>query len=145
VLSDELRRKGQIAWDYSDWNQLIERKGLTGERIDALFRQYSSMESTSELLSDFERQAAELGFLTRDIRRLRESARTYVLNGIAGGALIQVQISAAIRTHLDSLNEGLRRSTLDYLLANCPIAVAEHFSEADTRTAAYIIEYLRHC
>lgn len=145
VLADELRRKGQVTWDYTDWNQLVERKGLTGARVEALFRQYSSMESTSELLRDFESQAAELGFLTRDVRRLREAARTYVLNTLAGGALVQVQVSDAIRTHLGTLDDALSRGSLNLLLDDCPAAVAENFSDSDARVAAYIIEYLRHC
>lgn len=39
VLQDELRRKGVHTWDYSDWESLVRNKGLTGQRVDALFEQ----------------------------------------------------------------------------------------------------------
>ncbi|MDR5855777.1 dsDNA nuclease domain-containing protein [Caballeronia sp. LZ062] len=143
VLTDELRRKGAIAWDYSDWDQLVARKGLTADRVEALFAQYSSTASTDELISDFDLQARELGFVTRDVKRLRERARTYLLNTLAGGALVQVQVRNSIVEHLASLDGALCRSTLDLLVGRCASIVSEHLREEESRVAAYIIEYLR--
>ncbi|WP_244127058.1 dsDNA nuclease domain-containing protein [Burkholderia gladioli] len=143
VLTDELRRKGAVAWDYSDWDQLVARKGLTGDRVEALFAQYSSTTSTDELISDFDSQARELGYLAREVKRLRESARTYLLNTLAGGALGQVQVSDAIREHLSMLDDVLCRATLERLINDCTPVVSEHLRDREARTAAYIIEYLR--
>nr|WP_284507774.1 dsDNA nuclease domain-containing protein [Caballeronia sp. GACF4] len=143
VLTDELRRKGEHAWDYSDWDQLVMRKGLTADRVEALFAQYSSTASTDELINDFNSQVRELGFLTRDVKRLRERARTYLLNTLAGGALVQVQVRDSIREHLSTLEEVLCRQTLESLINTCAPVVTEHLRDSESRVAAYIIEYLR--
>ncbi|OLL33739.1 hypothetical protein BTH42_00215 [Burkholderia sp. SRS-W-2-2016] len=143
VLTDELRRKGEIAWDYSDWDQLVMRKGLTANRVEALFAQYSSTASTDELINDFDSQVRELGFLTRDVKRLRERARTYLLNTLAGGALVQVRVRDSIREHLSTLEAVLCRQTLESLVNSCAPVVTEHLRDRESRAAAYIIEYLR--
>ncbi|MBB6317316.1 dsDNA nuclease domain-containing protein [Paraburkholderia tropica] len=143
VLTDELRRKGAIAWDYSDWNQLVARKGLTSDRVEALFAQYSSTASTDELINDFDSQVRELGFLTRDVKRLRERARTYLLNTLAGGALVQVQVRDSIREHLSTLEGVLCRQKLESLVNSCAPVVSEHLRDQESRASAYIIEYLR--
>jgi hypothetical protein len=143
VLTDELRRKGAIAWDYSDWDQLVAQKGLTADRVEALFAQYSSTASTDELINDFDSQARELGFLTRDVKRLRERARTYLLNTLAGGALVQVQVRDSIREHLSTLEGAMCRQNLESLVNGCAPVVTEHLRDQDGRVAAYLIEYLR--
>lgn len=144
ALHDELRRKGKVRWDYSDWDLLVQHKGLTSQRVDALFEQFTNSKALTELLSDFEDQAKELQLPTRERRLLRQAARTYVLDTLAGGSLAQVQAQAAICRHLGlAINAPLTAGSLNDLLSNSPVEVRDALVDDVAATAAYIIEYLR--
>ncbi|MCF1365224.1 DUF4297 domain-containing protein [Burkholderia cenocepacia] len=144
VLQDELRRKGVHTWDYSDWESLVRNKGLTGQRVDALFEQFASSATVDDLLSDFEYATAQLQYEPRERRKLRQSARTYVLNTLDGGSLAHLQVRAAVSKHLQA-DFPLRLTTdlLTSLVAASPDVVREHLVDETSLAAAYIIEYLR--
>jgi len=144
ALHDELRRKGKVTWDYSDWDQLVQHKGLTSQRVDALFEQFTNSKALDELLSDFEDQAKELQLPTRERRRLRQAARTYVLDTLAGGSLAHVQAQAAICRHLSPvMSAPLTPAALGDLVSNSPAEVRDSLLDDLGLTAAYLIEYLR--
>jgi hypothetical protein len=144
ILQDELRRKGVHTWDYSDWESLVSNKGLTGQRVDALFDQFASSKTVDDLLSDFEYATADLQYEPRERRKLRQAAQTYILNTLDGGSLAHLQVRASICKHLES-DFPLRLSVelLARLISACPDVVREHLIDQNFRTAAYIIEYLR--
>lgn len=144
ALQDELRRKGKVTWDYSDWGQLIQHKGLTSQRVDALFEQFTNSKALTELLSDFEDQAKELQLSTRQRRVLRQAARTYVLDTLAGGSLAHIQAQAAICRHLGAAtNHPLTPASLIDLVSNAPVDARSTLLDDVALTAAYIVEYLR--
>lgn len=144
ALQDELRRKGAVTWDYSDWDSLVKNKGLTAHRVDALFEQFSSSRSTEMLLDDFEEQTKELGYHTRERRLLRHAARAYVLDTIAGGSLAHVQTQAAICEHLNvQFPSPMSPAALAELLKAPPPSVRDTLIDDMSLTAAYLIEYLR--
>jgi hypothetical protein len=144
VLQDELRRKGTHTWDYSDWQSLVRNKGLTGQRVDALFEQYASSATVTDLLADFEYTTADLRYEPRERRRLYQSARTYVLNTLDGGSLAHLQVRTAILQHLQT--DFPLRLTIDLvrmLVAVCPAVARDNLIDDTALSAAYIIEYLR--
>lgn len=144
ALQDELRRKGVVTWDYSDWESLVRNKGLTGQRVDALFEQFASSDTAEELLSDFDYATADLQFEPRERRKLRHAAQTYVLNTLDGGSLAHLQVRGSICRHLQS-DFPLRLSVehLTRLVDACPDVARGQLVDRTSLTAAYIIEYLR--
>ncbi|MFM0255788.1 dsDNA nuclease domain-containing protein [Paraburkholderia sediminicola] len=144
VLQDELRRKGVVTWDYSDWESLVRDKGLTGQRVEALFEQFASSATVDELLSDFDYATAQLQYESRERRKIRQSARTYVLNTLDGGSLSHLQVRASISKHLSAgFPLRLTSELLTELVAACPAVAREHLVDESSLAAAYIIEYLR--
>lgn len=144
ALQDELRRKGAVTWDYSDWDSLVKNKGLTAQRVDALFEQFSSSKSSDQLLDDFDEQTKELGYLTRERRLLRQAARAYVLDTIAGGSLAHVQAQRAICEHLSAdFPSELSLAVATALIRAAPPLARDALFDDTSLTAAYLIEYLR--
>ncbi len=144
ALQDELRRKGSVTWDYSDWNSLVLNKGLTAQRVEALFEQFTSSQSIDELMDDFDEQTKELGIPTRERRLFRQAARAYVLETLAGGSLAHVQTQAAICEMLrDKWPAQLSMNILEGYSKETPAAARETLIDGTSLMAALIIEYLR--
>ncbi|MDR6497195.1 hypothetical protein J2785_000337 [Burkholderia ambifaria] len=144
ALQDELRRKGALTWDYADWESLVRNKGLTGPRVDALLDQFASSATVDELVADVDYTTDKLDYEPRERRRLRDAARTYILNTLDGGSLAHLQVQASIRQHLQRDPPGrLSEARLISLLATCPQIAREHLIDNTSLSAAYIVEYLR--
>ncbi|WP_051610628.1 dsDNA nuclease domain-containing protein [Pandoraea sp. E26] len=144
LLNDELRRKGSVEWDYASWDNLVERKGLTGDRVEALFSQFCSTRSIEELISDVEELAKELAISALERRRIRDAAREFALGTLAGGSLGHIQAQRAIKECLSARQDNaLTRVELECLAEAAPQIVRDTLPNEATIRAAYLIEYLR--
>ncbi|VVE36960.1 hypothetical protein PPN31114_03956 [Pandoraea pneumonica] len=145
LLNDELRRKGAVAWDYADWDELVRKKGLTGSRVEALFAQFCSSRSVDELISDVGELARELAMTTLERRRIRQAARDYELSVLAGGSIGQIQAQRAIREHLNTTlkTQPISLTNLHLLVSTAPQIVKDVLPDIVSIQAAYLIEHLR--
>lgn len=73
AIIDEIHRKGCIALDFSDWEELVNQKSLSSEKVSEVLAINTSHPGTERLESDFNLLAQELGWGIFQIRKYRNS------------------------------------------------------------------------
>lgn len=73
TLIDELHRKGCVTYDYTKWDELLNNKALTSEKVKRTIQTHTSVQVNEQLMRDFELIASELGLNFLEKKPLRNS------------------------------------------------------------------------
>ena len=73
TLIDELHRKGCVSYDYTKWDDLLNNKALTSEKVKQTIHTHTSVQVNEQLMRDFELIASELGLNFLEKKPLRNS------------------------------------------------------------------------
>ncbi len=100
TLIDELHRKGCVTYDYTKWDELLNNKALTSEKVKRTIQTHTSVHGNEQIMRDFDSIASELGlnFLTK--KPLRNSVeRIYVerMNPSSLAITIKREIGKALK------------------------------------------------
>jgi hypothetical protein len=60
ALIDELHRKGCVTYDYTKWDELLNNKALTSEKVIRTIQTHTSVHGNEQIMRDFNSIASEL-------------------------------------------------------------------------------------
>lgn len=96
-LIDDLHRKGMVAFDFSQWNALVKRKGLTYADVEKVISAHSENKGIDVMMPDFDDIVKDKGLLYHQKTLLRRAFERYHSSVHLGRTLLALDIQQAVR------------------------------------------------
>jgi hypothetical protein len=146
LLIDDLHRKGAVAFDFTNWSELVRRKGLSREDVDLAIRSYSDRNSIANYLRDFESITTELGYRFHESVKLRRAFERYYNAISLGRSSATIEIRKALAIVVDSEIPIFEHSGITQFIASVesklPSIVSEQISDLVEIRAMVIYELI---
>lgn len=147
ALYDELTRKGMIAYDIKQWDELLRKKALTSTTVSKVINQFTQIKDEAFLHGQFNLIAAELGLNTLKSRILHNDFNRYRQQKIGNRSTNQIDISKSISAIIQRLlTEGITEISdmIDRAILDISDKIKNTFKSESELKAAIICEYIMH-
>ncbi|MDF2413938.1 DUF4297 domain-containing protein [Aeromonas sp. 1HA1] len=117
-LIDELHIKGSITEDYSDWDMLIEKKGITSKKLMDTISVYTKDASIDEIVLIGKDILAEMGFFTLKKNAISSIVRTIAMTKVSASDRLDIEKSKIINLAIENeKNKYINSPTIDFFNA----------------------------
>lgn len=139
LLINELTRKGEVSFDYSLWNDLLEKKGLTSITVSNVINQFTERKNDADVYRKLDEYLEELGLKVLLKRSWQKSFERYYLQRIGNRSIAQLdmvkQLSVSLDNQLPNCNNDIEK-LLILVIDELPEQLKKSFSEElDIKTA----------
>lgn len=145
-LIDDLHRKGMVACDFSEWDPLIKRKGLTHADVDKVISAHTTNRGIELMMPDFEEIAKEKELQYHKKIRLRRAFERYHSSISLERTLFIMDRQQAIKKIVDdNYNTFEQLGTVAFIDTVLPTLLESKnnsFSDPETAEAALIYELI---
>lgn len=142
VLIDELHRKGQVQYDYSQWDSLLKNKALTSETVQRTIEAHSSIRGLEDLEKDAQWCISDLGLNFSRRKQLIQSVKSYYTRKLANTSSLNLRLEKSVR----ELYAGFKHLDTVELLSNIENSLDEdlkkNFGNEHELRAAIICEII---
>ena len=107
ILIDELHRKGQVHYDYSKWDDLLDKKALTSTKVASAISTHVSLHDIQTILSEASEIAHEMGFNYLQKKRLKKNIERIHMQTIGFPSSNKLKISKSIFNALSLVIEDV--------------------------------------
>lgn len=110
TLIDELHRKGCETHDYTKWDELLNNKALTSEKVKQTIQINTSVQINKQIMDDFDLIASELGLSFLLKKQLRSSIERICVERMTPSALtiaIKREIGDALKKYNFNVNSDI--------------------------------------
>lgn len=149
VLIDDLHRKGTVAFDYTQWSNLVKNKGTTHNDVERVISAYTENKGIESLISDFNNIAEELGLKFNKKVGLRRAFERYHNAVRLERTLIamdnQQAVKEAVEKKFSVFDEHGAASLIEATLEVLPENVKKNLIDLESSQAAIIYELLSKC
>lgn len=145
ALYDELTRKGMIAYDIKQWDELLRKKALTSTTVSKVINQFTQIKDVAFLHEQFNLIAGELGLNTLKSRALHNDFNRYRQQKIGNRSTIQIDITKSITAIIQiQLIEGITEISemINRVILDLPDKLKNTFKSESELKAAIICEYI---
>lgn len=145
LLMDELNVKGQNTADYSEWNDLIEKKSLTSATIQQVFENFTTTKSEVVINTEFTAITQELSLSAMSAISFRQEFDRYRTNKLKNKNATQIdtltKIKDLITKHKDSCGNQIV-TLLTLVKTDLPDKNKKQFLNDGQLDAAIVCEFL---
>lgn len=145
LLIDELNVKGQNTTDYTEWQDLIEKKSLTSATIQQVFENFTTTKSEVVINSEFTAIAQELSLSAMAVVSFRQEFDRYRANKLKNKNASQIDTSTKIKDLITKYKNscGNQIATLITMVkADLPDKNKKQFLNDGQLDAAIVCEFL---
>lgn len=96
LLIDELYRKGQNVFDYKFWEDSLEKKALTSQKVTETINKYTSHKDDNKIEIDFQNICEELNLKVIERKTLYKALIRYKNKVFGTRSLLQIKTSKSI-------------------------------------------------
>lgn len=145
ILIDELNRKGQVTYDFSNWDDLIQNKALTSISVTKVLNEYTSLKDEAKVEAEFTAISTELGLNVMASKDLRNCFNRYRQTRIGNRTVSQLDITTGIKnliaSNLASANNDIG-VLIDLVFSALEQKIKSNFASVRDVKAAIICEYI---
>jgi hypothetical protein len=149
VLIDDLHRKGTVAFDFTEWNNLVKCKGMTHDDVERVISAYTESKGIEAFNQDFEIIAHELGLKFNKIVILRRAFERYHNAVRLERTLIaldnQQAVKMAVESNFSVFEDQGAVPLIEAVLKTLPESVKWNLVDSESSQAAIIYELLSKC
>lgn len=149
VLIDDLHRKGTVAFDYTQWSNLVKNKGMTHQDVERVISAYTENKGIESFHSYFENIAEELGLKFNKKVGLRRAFERYHNAVRLERSLIaldnQQAVKEAVENNIPVFDEDGAASLIEAALEALPENVKKNLIDLESSQAAIIYELISKC
>lgn len=149
VLIDDLHRKGSVAFDYTQWSNLVKNKGMTYQDVERTISAYTENKGIESFISDFDNIAEEMGMKYNKKVGLRRAFERYHNAVRLERSLIsmdkQHSVKAAVESNFSVFDEHGVVSLIEAVLEVLPENVKKNLIDLESAQAAIIYELISKC
>lgn len=145
-LIDDLHRKGMVAFDFSQWNTLVKRKGLTYADVDKVISAHTEKKGIDLMMPDFDDIVNDKALQYHQKIPLRRAFERYHSNVHLGRTLLALEIQTAVKKavedHYVVFTQDGANAFIDAALPALPESVIANLADPATAEAALIYELI---
>lgn len=149
VLIDDLHRKGTVAFDFMEWNNLVKNKGTTHGDVERVISAYTENKGIEAFNQDFDAIVNELGLKLNKKIGLRRAFERYHNAVRLERTLIALNNQQAVRETVESnfsvFEEQGAVPLIEAVLCSLPESVKKNLVDLESSQAAAIYELLSKC
>ncbi|EGW23131.1 hypothetical protein Mettu_1971 [Methylobacter tundripaludum SV96] len=149
VLIDDLHRKGSVAFDYTQWSNLVKNKGMTYQDVERVISAYTENKGIESFSSDFDNITEEMGLKFNKKVGLRRALERYHNAVRLERSLIamdkQQAVKAAVENNFSVFDEHGAVSLIEAALGALPENVKKNLIDLESAQAAIIYELISKC
>lgn len=149
VLIDDLHRKGMVAFDFTDWNNLVKNKGTTHSDVERVISSYTEKKGFDIFEKDFDDILQDLELKSNNRIQIRRAFVRYHNAVRLERSLIAIDNQQAVRTAVECNFEVFEKqgvqSFMEQALASLSEATKKNLVDLDAANAAIIYELLSKC
>lgn len=149
VLIDDLHRKGSVAFDFTQWSNLVKNKGMTHGDVERVISAYTHNKGIETFNQDFESIAEELGLKFNKKVGLRRAFERYHNAVRLERTLIaldnQQAVKEAVKSNFSVFDEQGIAPLVEAALHSLPESVKRNLVDLESAQAAIIYELISKC
>lgn len=146
VLIDDLHRKGTVAFDFTEWNNLVKNKGTTHSDVERVILSYTESKSIEVFLPDLEDILNDLELKSNKRIQVRRAFERYHYAVRLERTLIAIDNQQAVKDsverNFESFEEQGVKEFMEQALASLPATTQKNFVDLESTQAAIIYELL---
>lgn len=149
VLIDDLHRKGTVAFDFTEWKNLVKNKGTTHSDVERVISSYTERKGIEVFLQDFEDIINDLELKSNRRIQVRRAFERYHNAVRLERTLIAIDnqqaVKEAVECNFESFVEQGVKEFMGQALASLPEATQRNLVDLESAQAAIIYELLSKC
>eukprot|EP01107_Rhizomastix_libera_P009529 TRINITY_DN25625_c0_g1_i1.p1 TRINITY_DN25625_c0_g1~~TRINITY_DN25625_c0_g1_i1.p1 ORF type:complete len:262 (-),score=14.41 TRINITY_DN25625_c0_g1_i1:195-980(-) len=149
VLIDDLHRKGTVAFDFTEWNNLVKNKGTTHGDVERVISSYTESKGIEALSQDFEDILNDIELKSNKRIQVRRAFERYHNAVRLERTLIAIEnqqaVKDAVERNFESFEEQGVKEFMDRALASLPETTQKNLVNLESTQAAIIYELLSKC
>lgn len=145
VLIDDLTRKGEVAYDFTKWEDLLKNKALTSITVTKVINQFTNIKDEAKIEAGFTNIASELGLNTLASASLKKPFDRYRQARIGNKSIAQLDTTKDIKAKIDAnlpLANNDMAVLIDSVLASLNEKTKKNFPSDIDIKAAIICEII---
>lgn len=100
ILIDELHRKGIVTYDYNKWDELLEKKALTPQKVHSTILTHTSLPKRDQLFEDLNHILNEIDANFIERKALRKAIERIYIERIGFPSTLSLRIKKVIKEKL---------------------------------------------
>lgn len=149
VLIDDLHRKGTVAFDFTEWNNLVKNKGTTQRDVERVISSYTESKGIEAFLQDFEDILKDFEFKSNKRIQVRRAFERYHNAVRLERTLIAIDnqqaVKDAVERNFESFEEHGVREFMERAIASLPETTQKNLGNLESTQAAVIYELVSKC
>jgi len=149
VLIDDLHRKGTVAFDFTEWNNLVKNKGTTQRDVERVISSYTESKGIEAFLQDFEDILKDLELKSNKRIQVRRAFERYHNAVRLERTLIAIDnqqvVKDAVKRNFESFEEHGVREFMERAIASLPETTQKNLGNLESTQAAIIYELVSKC
>jgi hypothetical protein len=145
LLIDEINRKGKVTYDFSNWDELIQKKALTSITVTTIMNQFTNIKDQGKIESELLMVCEELGLKSIPSKKLRQSFGRYQSQRLSNKSTIQMDTTKFI---VNEIQKNIDYDIIDLKLlienvnSAMPQKIKKQFTSSIELDGAIICEYI---
>jgi len=149
VLIDDLHRKGTVAFDFTEWNNLVKNKGTTQRDVERVISSYTESKGIEAFLQDFEDILKDFELKSNKRIQVRRAFERYHNAVRLERTLIAIDnqqaVKDAVERNFESFEEHGVREFMERAIASLPETTQKNLGNLESTQAAVIYELVSKC
>jgi len=149
VLIDDLHRKGTVAFDFTEWNNLVKNKGTTHSDVEQVISSYTENKGIEAFEKDFDDILQDLKLKSHKRIKVRRAFERYHSAVRLERTLIAIDNQQAIKDtvecNFETFEEQGVQSFMEQAILSLPEVTKKNLVDLDATQAAIIYELLSKC
>lgn len=149
VLIDDLHRKGTVAFDFTEWNNLVKNKGTTHSDVERVISSYTESKGIEAFLQDFEDILKDLELKSSKRIQVRRAFERYHNAVRLERTLIAIDnqqaVKEAVERNFEAFEEQGVKEFMEKVFASLPETTQKNLVNLESTQAAIIYELLSKC
>lgn len=146
VLIDDLHRKGMVAFDFTDWNNLVKNKGTTHGDVERVISSYTEKKGFDVFEKDVDDILKDLELKSNKRIQIRRAFQRYHNAVRLERSLIAIDNQQAVKKAVESNFEAFEaqgvRVFMEMALGALPVTTKKNLVDLESIQAAIIYELL---
>lgn len=147
ILIDDLHRKGIVAFDFTDWHNLVKNKGITQNDVEKIISTNTENRGIEIFLNDLDSILDELGLKINKRMQVRRAFERYHITARFERTLIAIDNQQTVRNTVElCFSEFMTKGAKEFMskaIASLPKITKRNLIDLESIQAAIIYELLR--
>lgn len=145
LLIDDIYHKGVVKYDFTKWDELLNKKALTSVQITRVLNEFTNLKDEAKIESEFNGICTEIGLKSIEAKKLRQSFNRYRMQRIKNNSTIQIDTTKCITNEIQyNINAGvvLMPELIENVIKALPPKIIKQFNSREESTSAIICEFI---